>query len=79
MSPATEAEALFASGLQPSDHPASAQVRAAIRASLRTHRGACGCAAVCAAEYGEHPETAPLRMRWALSVVGAQSPAVRAA
>ena len=69
-SAATQAEALFASPLQPSDHPSAAQVHAAIRASLHDHRGARGCAGVCAAEYGEHPETACARMKWALSAVG---------
>ncbi len=67
------AEALFASRLQPSDHPSSAQVAAAIQASVADHGGECGCAAALAAEYGEHPETAVDRMRWALALV-AQSP-----
>ena len=65
------AEALFTSPLQPSDRPTSPQIRAAIRASLRSHRGVRGCAAALAAEYGEHPESAAERMRWALSVVAA--------
>jgi hypothetical protein len=65
------AEALFTSSLQPSDRPTSAQVRAAIVTSLRTHRGIRGCAAALAAEYGEHPETATARMRWALDVAAA--------
>ena len=71
MTLATGAEALFTSPLQPSETPTPTQVRAAIRLSLRMHRGARGCAAVCAAEYGEHPETAVARMRWALAEVGA--------
>ena len=69
MSPATLAEALFASTLQPSDSPTPDQIRAAIRSSLRAHRGSRGCAAACATEYGNHPETAVQRMRWALSLV----------
>jgi hypothetical protein len=40
------AEALFASYLQPSDHPTSAQVTAAVRDSLRRLGGQSGCAAV---------------------------------
>jgi hypothetical protein len=69
MTPATSAEALFTSPLQPSEHPTVAQVRAAIRRSLVLHHGARGCAADCAAEYGEHPDIAVPRMRWALAEV----------
>jgi hypothetical protein len=65
------AEALFASSLQPSDRPGMRQVRAAIAASLLAHRGAAGCAARMAAEYGEHPEEAACRMRWALALAAA--------
>jgi len=68
MSPATLAEALFASTLQPSD-PTPREVRVAVRASLRKHHGSRGCAAFCATEYGDHPETAAMRMRWALALV----------
>ena len=64
------AEALFVSSLQPSDRPAPQQVRAAIAASLREFAGT-GCAARMAAEYGEHPEQAACRMRWALELVAA--------
>jgi hypothetical protein len=64
------AEALFVSQLQPSDRPSSAQVWAAIQASLLAFGGADGCAARCAAEFGEHPEVAVMRMRWALRVTG---------
>ena len=67
---ASMANALFVSSLQPSDHPAAAQVEDAIVTSLRTYREA-GCAARMAAEYGEHPEEAASRMRWALSIVAA--------
>jgi uncharacterized membrane protein len=62
------AEALFASDLQPSDRPTEAQVARAIHASLVARGGAVGCAAALAAEYGEHPETAAVRMRWALTL-----------
>jgi hypothetical protein len=62
------AEALFVSTLQPSAHPTAEQVTAAIRDSLRRHGGHQGCASVCAAEYGDHPDTAPARMRWALAL-----------
>ena len=75
MSLTTEAEALFVSPLQPSEQPTPRQIGAAIDASLRVHHGARGCAAACAAEYGDHPETAVARMRWALSEVAALSAA----
>jgi hypothetical protein len=63
------AQALFSSCLQPSDRPTPTQVAAAIRDSLGGNRGPAGCAAVLAAEYGDHPETAAARMRWALAMV----------
>jgi hypothetical protein len=66
------AEALFLSELQPSQHPTPAQDAAAIEAGLR-HRGPAGCAAAAAAEYGEHPETAAPRMRWALRLMASAS------
>ncbi len=69
MTLANRAEALFTSSLQPSDRPTPHQIRAAIVASIRSHRGIRGCAAILAAEYGEHPEAAAGRMRWALTVV----------
>jgi hypothetical protein len=62
------AEALFASSLQPSDRPTAAQAIAAVRDSLQRHGGSHGCAVVSAAEYGAHPDTAPARMRWALTL-----------
>jgi len=79
MTPASKAEALFASSLQPSDHPNAEQVSAAIWASLRRHGGTCGCAGVCAAEYGDHPDTAAERMRWALAVINATTARVAVA
>lgn len=66
---AARAAALFVSDLSVSDHPTSAQVEAAIRRSVRTHGGTRGCAADVAAAYGDHPELAAPRMRWARSVV----------
>ena len=71
MTLATGAEALFTSPLQPSECPTAVDIRAAIRRSLRAHHGARGCAAAVAVEFGEHPETAVARMRWALAQVGA--------
>lgn len=71
MTESMRAEALFASDLQPSDRPTCAQVDRAIHASLSVRGGTAGCAALMAAEYGEHPETAALRMRWALALASA--------
>jgi hypothetical protein len=68
MSQTSTAQALFASTLQPSDRPTAEHVAVAVRDSLRRHGGWDGCAAVCAVEYGDHPETASERMRWAITV-----------
>lgn len=59
-----KAEALFVSDLQPSQQPSEQAVRTAIARSIRTF-GSRGCAARVAQEYGEHPEIAVERMRWA--------------
>lgn len=58
------ADALFASALQRCDEPSAEQIDQAIATAVRTF-GARGCAAQVAQAYGEHPETAILRMRWA--------------
>ena len=63
-----QADALFASALQLSDGPSATQIRQAIAAAIRIF-GARGCAARVAQAYGEHPETAVARMRWARAVV----------
>ena len=62
------ADALFASALQRSDEPSAAQVNQAIAAAIAAF-GVRGCAARVAQAYGEHPETAVLRMRWARAAV----------
>jgi hypothetical protein len=69
MSTESAATALFASCLQPSELPTCDQAWAAIRDSLRRHGGVRGCTAVCAVEYGDHPDTARARMSWALELV----------
>jgi hypothetical protein len=61
---AARADALFASPLQRSDEPSAPQVRQAIATALAAY-GVRGCAARVAQDYGEHPETALTRMRWA--------------
>jgi hypothetical protein len=70
------ADALFASMLQRSDGPSAGQVRKAVAAAMRAYGGR-GCAEQVAQEFGDHPETAAERMRWArgvLSEVFASSP-----
>jgi hypothetical protein len=69
---ATRAGALFASPLQRSDEPSASQVRRAIATATGVH-GAQGCAARVAQAYGEHPETALTRMRWALTAAASAS------
>jgi hypothetical protein len=64
------ADALFASGVQRCDAPGAAQVRQAIAAAIRAF-GRSGCAGRVAQEFGDHPETAVIRMRWARSAAGA--------
>lgn len=66
---AVRAEALFASVLQRSDRPSRGQVRKAVAAAKRAYGGR-GCAELVAQEFGDHPETAVERMRWARTVVG---------
>jgi len=66
---AARAEALFTSQLSTGSRPTHEVVETAIRIALRTHGGVRGCAADVAAEYGEHPELAAPRMRWARHVV----------
>jgi hypothetical protein len=65
---AARADALFASALQISDRPSPLQVQQAIDATARA-LGDVGCAALVAQEFGEHPETAVTRMRWARAEV----------
>ena len=64
------ADALFASGLQRCDAPGAAQVQQAIAAAIRAF-GRSGCAGRVAQEFGDHPDTAVIRMRWARSAAGA--------
>ena len=65
---AARADALFVSALQRSDEPSAEQVRQAIAAAVRAF-GVRGCAARVAQAYGDHPETAVQRMRWARTTV----------
>ena len=57
-------EALFVSALQPSDAPTADMIARAIVSAM--HRfGRRGCAARMAQEFGDHPDAAAARMRWA--------------
>lgn len=66
---AARAEALFSSDLSATSLPSRPTVQAAIRDAVRRHGGVRGCVDRVATEYGEHPETAAPRMRWARRVV----------
>jgi hypothetical protein len=63
------ADALFVSVLQGSDKPDAGQVRKAIAAAVLAYGGR-GCAQRVAQDFGDHPETAVARMRWARAVAG---------
>jgi hypothetical protein len=61
----TIAEVLFCSSLQPSDHPDSDRVRAAVSDCLRTYGGDVNaCVGELARSYGKDPDCACARMRW---------------
>jgi hypothetical protein len=57
-------EALFVSDLQCSEDPTAELIRAAVTAAV-DRLGETGCAALVAQEFGEHPDCALDRMRWA--------------
>jgi hypothetical protein len=62
-------EALFASALQRSDALTAEAVSEAISQAVRV-LGATGCASRMAQEFGDHPEEASARMRWARQILG---------
>ncbi|MDX6210274.1 MAG: hypothetical protein QOE24_2665 [Frankiales bacterium] len=65
---AVRAEALFMSSLQSSESPAPDQVCRAVATTIR-RLGIRGCTAAMAREFGDHPDTAPARMTWALATI----------
>ena len=65
---AVRADAVFVSDLQRRDEPSAGQVRQAADAAIRAF-GCSGCAGRVAQEFGDYPETAVARMRWARIVV----------
>lgn len=66
---AARAEALFTSRLPTGSNPPYAVAEEAIRLAVRAHGGVRGCAADVALEYGDYPEVAVPRMRWARHVI----------
>jgi hypothetical protein len=66
---AARAEALFTSHLPTGSRPTRQVADQAIRVAVRARGGVRGCAAEVATEYGDHPELAVPRMRWARNVV----------
>ncbi len=68
---AARAEALFVSDLPRQCQPSQAAVAAAIKNAVRAHGGVRGCAGEVGAAYGDDPETAAARMRWARQVIEA--------
>jgi hypothetical protein len=68
---AARAAALFASDLSSRGRPSQAAVKASIRTAIATSGGVRGCFGKVAACYGECPETAVPRMRWARQTIEA--------
>lgn len=66
---AARALALFASHLSVQPDPSEGAVAGAIRDAVRAYHGIRGCAAEVGAAYGERPETAAARMRWAREII----------
>ena len=61
-------QALFCSGLQPSDAPTAGTVATAIRAAVQQF-GIGGCAGRMAQAFGDHPDAAASRMRWVRQLI----------
>ncbi|GGQ60471.1 hypothetical protein [Couchioplanes azureus] len=61
----TRAYAVFTSDLATGSRVGRREVNAVVRTELRRHKGVCGCLASVAYAYGDHPEVAAPRMRWA--------------
>ena len=57
-------EAVFASTLQPSDTPTADMIASAVSRAMQ-RLGTRGCAETMAQEFGDHPDVAAERMRWA--------------
>jgi hypothetical protein len=66
---AARTAALFTSHFSATHRPRRTEIAAAVRHAVRSHGSTRGCAAEVAAAYGDHPETAAPRMRWARGVI----------
>ena len=73
----TCADVLFVSVLQPAESPSADKICRAVAVTLQ-RLGAPGCAARVAGEFGDHPDTAAARMRWARAVITTICPAATA-
>jgi hypothetical protein len=71
--------ALFASDLSAQCRPGRAAVTDAISRAMARYGSIDGCADEVAAAYGDYPETAPSRMRWARQVIETLYPSAAAA
>ena len=69
--PAARAAALFLSPLSRGEEHTAVDIECAILESLLAHGGARGCSADVAARFGDYPELAAARMRWARGLVDA--------
>lgn len=63
------AEAIFSSDLPTGVQLNRAEIATAIEQAVRAHGGSRGCALILAGSYGDQPEIAVPRMRWALQQV----------
>ena len=61
-------QALFCTGLQPSDAQTAGTVTIAIRAAVQQF-GIGGCVGRMAQEFGDHPDAAASRMRWVRQLI----------
>ena len=71
-------QALFSSGLQPSDAPTADMVATAISRAAQQF-GIGGCAGRMAQEFGDHPDAAARRMRWVRQLIAQEPAALRRA
>jgi hypothetical protein len=71
-------QALFSSGLQPSDAPTADLVATAISRAVQQF-GIGGCAGRMAQEFGDHPDAAARRMRWVRQLIAQEAAASRRA
>jgi hypothetical protein len=71
-------QALFSSGLQPSDAPTADMIATAISHAVQQF-GVGGCVGRMAQEFGDHPDAAASRMRWVRQLIAQQPAAPRRA